>query len=101
VPETVELLGTADDDVGRHTVSIQLIPNQLKWSKSEPGSASKIFKTVRGNYGVTAPNYVYLNDGRGTNVGELHPLVPGTAKKGDTGNGKAYETGRIFKWQVI
>lgn len=73
-----------------------------RWTESEPGNSSDVFKTKSGNY-VTVANVTSLrrDDSARTVVGILQDFNPSTARQGDTRrDGKALETGRTFRWTV-
>jgi len=71
-----------------------------KWTETEPGGASKVFTTKAGVWS-RAVNIVDMNgpDGK-SKIGQLHPLIPDSAKKGDTGRGESEELGVNFNWTV-
>jgi len=100
---TVSILGTHDFDDGTKTVGINLVLKDKTWSKSEPGNRMAFLKTARGRYQtLPSPNIVQLLDANGNIAGQIEPLVPATAKRGDHGNkGKSFETGVTFDWKVL
>lgn len=96
---SVELL--IKDMNSKHRASMQLLPNDMKWSKSESEGASNIFKTKHGSYAVLSPNLVILQGANDARIGVLDDLIPGLAKKGDNGTGKSDECGLALSWEVI
>lgn len=64
-------------------------------------NTSHVFSTKRGNY-VTVSNTTSLRKDGGTEVvGTLQGFNPSTAQQGASrSDGKAVESGRIFKWTV-
>jgi hypothetical protein len=98
---TVSLVGRNVDTSDPNTVGITLSIATGTWSESEPGNRHHFFKTDKGKYFVVAPNLVILRDQNNTvRVGQLNPIQPQTAKKGDVGTGKSDETGVAFSWEV-
>lgn len=96
---SVEIL--LKDMNSKNSAGLQLLPNNMKWSKAEPGGASDIFKTKSGSYAVLSPNVVVLQGANDVRVGVLENLVPGLAKKGDKGSGKSDECGVVLTWEVL
>ena len=97
--ETLSLVGTSVDEQGKtHSVGIQLVLADTTWEKFE--TSNYFFKTKSGVYS-RAVNVVTLfqKDGA-TRVGQLHPLVPETAKPGDKGQGHSFEKAIDFSWEV-
>lgn len=94
---TVSLIGKNTSDP--NTVGITLVLEGSNWNKAEPGNRSHFFTTKSGKY-VSVANVVTLLDQNKTRVGELSPLIPSKAKKGDAGNGTAFESGITFHWEV-
>jgi hypothetical protein len=98
---TVSIVGKNDDTSDTKTFGLTLVLADKTWIESEPGSATHFFKTKKGVYVQVAPNLVILRDqGNNKRVGELSPLNPPTAKKGDKGRGKADEAGITFHWEI-
>ena len=89
-----------DDIDPSHTVDIVLSVPDNKWTKTEPNGASNIFKTKSGVW-MRAVNVttLFANDAT-TKVGQLKPLDPAGAKKGDKGDGSSFETAVNFHWTV-
>jgi hypothetical protein len=95
---------------GSHTFGITLDLNQKTWRESEPGNRQEFFKTKSGKYIAPATsNTVYLCKIESlvecikqadSQAGQLLPLNPDTAKKGDKGRGHAEETGKELEWEV-
>jgi hypothetical protein len=100
-PTSVALECETSDGADSHRhFSINFNVAGLHWTQSEPGSSSDLFTTKRGSY-VTVVNTTSLrkDDPNNTVVAILRNFNPSTANRGDSGNdGKALETGRIFKW---
>lgn len=93
------LHGIDTDDPSR-TVTIVLSVPDNKWSKTEPGGASHIFKTKSGVW-MKAVNVttLFASDAT-TRVGQLKPLDPAGAKVKDKGRGESFETAVNFDWTV-
>jgi hypothetical protein len=72
-----------------------------RWTESEPGNTTDLFKTKSGNY-VVVSNSTSMRAGSGsTVVGQLNGFNPATATDGSKGTGgQAMETARIFDWTV-
>ena len=71
-----------------------------RWSVSEPGSTSDVFKTKNGPF-VTVANVTSLKTASGSVAGQLPGFTPSTASEGDQkSDGLAMETGRTFEWKV-
>ena len=99
---TVSIVGKNIDTSDTKTVGITLILTGNKWTKAEPGNDNHFFTTRSGLYVQVAPNLVILRDGNNrTRVGQLNPLNPASAKKGDHGTGKSDEAGIAFTWDVV
>lgn len=73
---------------------------KTRWSVSEPGNTSEVFKTKSGPYVIVA-NTTSLKTATGQVAGILQDFNPSTAAEHDHRNdGKALETGRTFDWTV-
>lgn len=72
------------------------------WNAGEPGGDNKISRTKSGDWLFKpAPDRgAYAKDAAGNVVFFLRNLDPALARVGDTGQGHAYETGRIIQWRV-
>jgi len=98
---TVSIVGKNVDTTDPHTVGITLSLATKTWTESEPGNRHHYFNTGGGVYIEVAPNLVILRDqDNKTRVGQLNPIEPDTAKRGDTGSGKSDESGIAFTWEV-
>ena len=99
---TVSIVGKNIDTSDAKTVGITLILASNKWTKAEPGNDNHFFTTKNGVYVQVAPNLVILRDQNNkTRIGQLNPLTPAGAKKGDRGTGKSDEAGIAFSWDVV
>jgi hypothetical protein len=67
------------------TLGLTLVIASARWMSAEVASESPTYfpKITSGSYFPLAPNDMILRDSNGNRVGELSPIVPGTAKKGD------------------
>jgi hypothetical protein len=89
-----------DDTNPVNTVEIQLSVSDNKWAKSEPNGASNVFKTSKGVWmRASTITTLFANDAT-TRVGQLKPMDPAGAKKGDKGRGDSFETAVTFGWLV-
>ena len=99
---TVSIVGKNVDTTDPDTVGITLVLGTKKWTESEPGDRHHFFTTKGGIYIQVAPNLVILRDKDNTKrVGQLNPIEPDKAKKGDKGTGKSDESGIAFNWEVM
>lgn len=81
--------------------SMQFVLAGNRWTQSEPGSTSDIFKTHSGNFVVVANTTSLKNDGTGAVVATIRNFNPSAASEGDhASDGEALETARIFEWKV-
>jgi hypothetical protein len=96
---TVSIVGKNQDTSDPKAFGLTLVIANTTWTVSEPGNAMHFFTTKRGSY-VRINNVVSLLDGAKKEVGRLNNIVPESAKKGDTGNGRAEESGIVFQWEV-
>lgn len=96
---TVSIVGKNKDTSDPKAFGLTLVIANTTWIESEPGNATHFFTTKRGSY-VRINNVVSLLDGSKKEVGRLNNIVPDSAKKGDTGNGDAEESGIVFQWEV-
>src|SRR5687767_6646108 len=84
------VLSGSNSDGDQYSVSLTVSDN--KWTKSEPSGANKVFATASGVWS-RAVNITTLFKADGTTrVGQFTPLVPESAKKGDSGTGDSFET---------
>jgi len=98
--EFVSIVAKDTTDPGK-SCGITLYPATKTWTESEVGNAKHFYKTKKGKYQVApAPNITELLDANGTIAGNLENLNPETAKKGDKGHGKGFETAVVYDWEV-
>lgn len=107
---TVSIVGKNVDSSDTKAFGITLVLADKRWIETEPGSISHFFQTKKGKFVfVPGTNTVFLcktetvlNCAQMTNAqaGQLIPINPSSAHKGDTGTGQAEETGISFKWEV-
>ncbi len=99
---TVSMLCNGATDNDPKTVSITLVVNSMKWNAVED-QPHYFPKTHNGVYRVTSPNDVFLFNSAGftgPRIGELRPIVPGQAKKGDIVNGTIDDSGSTLSCKV-
>ena len=97
----VSLVGRNDDSSDTKTFGLMLVTSDHTWREFETGNTKHYFVTKKGVWGQIAPNLIILrNEDSSKRVGELTRLVTANASKGDTGPGKADETGITFHWEV-
>jgi hypothetical protein len=98
---TLSIVGKNVDQQDPKTLGLTLVLADHTWVESEAGNTNHYFTTKRGVYVQLAPNLVILrNSDSSVRVGQLNPLTPANAKKGDKGNGQADETGTAFTWEI-
>ena len=108
---TVSVIGKESGaPAGSHTFGIALDLKQKTWREFEPGNRQDFFKTKSGKYVAPATsNTVYLckTDSltaciqqADSQAGQLLPLAPDKAKKGEQGRGHAEETGKELEWHI-
>ena len=92
---------TSDGASPQRHFAINFDVAKSRWTESEPGNTTDLFKTKSGNYVVVA-NSTSMRAGSGsTVVGQLNGFNPATATDGSKGTGgQAMETARIFDWTV-
>ena len=107
---TVSIVGKNVDSSDSNTFGLMLVVADKTWKVFEPGGRSHFFKTKSGKYvSVPGTNTVFLCNtqdvtscvkNKDSQAGNLSPLTPSSAKKGDHGSGFAEETGIAFSWEV-
>lgn len=107
---SVSIVGKNVDSSDPKTFGLMLTPATKAWQEFETGSATHFFKTKRGVYVyVPGTKTVFLCNTtdlgaciktKDSQAGQLLPIDPSSAKKGDQGTGEAEETGIAFSWNV-
>jgi hypothetical protein len=107
---TVSIVGKNVDSSDSKTFGLMLTLATKAWQEFEPGGATHFFKTKRGIYVyVPGTKTIYLCNTsdlgaciqtKDSQAGQLLPIDPSSAKKGDHGTGEAEETGISFSWSV-
>lgn len=82
---TVSLVCTNVDSSVHKTLGLTLVIDSATWMSAEVASESPTYfpGMHSGSYSPVSPNDLILRDGNGNRVGELSPIVPGTAHQGD------------------
>lgn len=107
---TISIVGKNVDSSDPKTFGLMLTPATKVWQEFEPGNATHFFKTKRGVYVyIPGTKTVFLCNTTDlgaciktadSQAGQLLPIDPSSAKKGDHGTGEAEETGIAFSWSV-
>ena len=107
---SVSIVGKNVDSSDPKTFGLMLTPATKAWQEFEPGSSTHFFKTKRGVYVyVPGTKTAFLCNTtdlgaciktKDSQAGQLLPIDPSSAKKGDHGTGEAEETGIAFSWNV-
>jgi hypothetical protein len=107
---TVSMVGKNVDSDDPKTFGLMLTPATKEWQEFEAGSAAHFFKTKHGVFVyIPGTKTVFLCNttslaacikSKDSQAGQLLPIDPSSAKKGDHGTGKAEEVGIAFSWTV-
>jgi hypothetical protein len=107
---SVSIVGKNVDSGDPTTFGLMLTPATKAWQEFEPGSSTHFFKTKRGVYVyIPGTKTVFLCNTtdlgacvktKDSQAGQLLPIDPSSAKKGDHGTGEAEEVGIAFSWNV-
>jgi hypothetical protein len=107
---SVSIVGKNVDSSDPKTFGLMLTPATKAWQEFEPGSGTHFFKTKRGVYVyIPGTKTVFLCNTtdlgacikiKDSQAGQMLPIDPSSAKKGDHGTGAAEETGIAFSWDV-
>jgi len=107
---SVSIVGKNVDSSDPKAFGLLLTLASKAWQEFEPGSATHFFVTKRGIYVyVPGTKTVLLCNttdlgacikNKDSQAGQLLPIDPSSAKKGDHGTGEAEESGIAFSWNV-
>jgi len=87
-----------NQDGAKYTVVLTIAGNT--WTKTEPRSASDVFKTATGLWSRAVNITTLFRADNKTKVGTFNPLIPESAKVGDSGTGISSETASTLDWTV-